>query len=238
MSVEPPSVIHRPAELMCSLVSHHVVLVHSAGQYGVSACFVNLPGHCFHRPVGSSVLSSCLSPSLSGWRRLDRWIKHECHIHQLQHIQQPGDWRECTCHLWKLHRPTGRPFSDISLSVLACAECKRRTCLLNRRLLSIAPLNSRLRSYHSAWLSLRLTGSMYVPPRLEQPPVTFHRPIGRPFSDISLSVLACAVGKCCTCLLNRCLLSIAPLEDLSLTLPGRLLRAQGVSRARLLNRRL
>ena len=66
----------------------------------------------------------------------------------------------------------------------------------------------------------------------------FHRPAGRPFSDISLSVLACAVGKCCTCLLNRCLLSIAPLEDLSLTLPGRLLRAQGVSRAHLLNRRL
>ena len=74
------------------------------------------------------------------------------------------------------HRPAGRPFSDISLSVLACAVGKCCTCLLNRCLLSIAPLNSRLRSYHSAWLSLRLTGSMYVPPRLKQPPVTFHRP--------------------------------------------------------------
>ena len=60
----------------------------------------------------------------------------------------------------------------------------------------------------------------------------FHRPAGRPFSDISWSVLACAVGKCRTCLLNRRLLSIAPLEDLSLTFPCRFSLAQWVSAAR------
>ena len=51
--------------------------------------------------------------------------------------------------------------------------------LLNRHcLLSIAPLNSRLWSYRVMWLSRRSMGSLYVPSRLEQPPVTFHRPVG------------------------------------------------------------
>ena len=40
----------------------------------------------------------------------------------------------------------------------------------------IALLISHLRSYRATWLSLRLVGRAYVPPRLEQPPVTFQSP--------------------------------------------------------------
>ena len=63
---------------------------------------------------------------------------------------------------------------------------------------------------------------MYVPPRLEQPPVTFHRPVGRPFPDMSSSNLVCAAGKLhtsiLTCLLN-CHLSLIH-RPIGLTLFG------------------
>ena len=101
------------------------------------------PPLAFHCPVGLTIIAL-----LAGRRYLHHWIKHECHVHKLQHLPEHCSIRE---HCASVEQPP--------------------------RLLSIAPLNSRVRSYRAMWLSLRSTSRACVPPRLEQPPVTFHRPI-------------------------------------------------------------
>ena len=91
------------------------------------------------------------------------------------------------------HRPVGLAVADMSLSALVCAGCKLHTSVeppwpvIHRPVELTPPIDSR-----GADPSVRSAGSMYVPPRLEQPPATFHHPLG-----------ATSSGNCCASLHGR-----------------------------------
>ena len=82
------SVIHRPAESrLCSCLAVWPSLCSVVSMY-VPRRLEQLP-LAFHRPVGLTIIAL-----LAGRRYLHHWIKHECHVHKLQHLPEHCSIRE------------------------------------------------------------------------------------------------------------------------------------------------